>query len=90
LFLLTTKAAGSSINLVADNRVIIFNTSWKAADDLQSIYRVYRLGQIKPCHVYRFLAHGTMEDKIYNRLVVDHFKKAELKELYVYKPLFVV
>ena len=79
LFLLSTKAGGLGVNLVAANRVVLFDSHWNPAVDLQAVYRCYRYGQTKPTYCYRLLGEGSMEEKIYSRAAT----KASLSDLVI-------
>lgn len=64
VFLLSTKAGGAGINLVAANRVIIFDSSFNPQDDVQAENRAHRVGQTRPVEVVRLVTRGTIEEQI--------------------------
>lgn len=67
VFLLSSKAGGCGINLIGANRLILLDPDWNPAADQQALARVWRDGQKKDCFVYRFIATGTIEEKILQR-----------------------
>lgn len=65
VFLLTTGAGGTGINLTAANKVIIFDQSDNPQDDIQAENRAHRLGQKRDVEIIRFIASHTIEELIY-------------------------
>ncbi|KAI9328313.1 putative DNA recombination and repair protein Rad54B [Zopfochytrium polystomum] len=98
VFLLSSKAGGCGLNLVGANRLILFDPDWNPATDLQALARVWRDGQKKTCYLYRFIATGSIEEKIFQRqahkqslssCIVDeeqnverHFSREDLRQLF--------
>jgi hypothetical protein len=78
-FLLSAKAGGCGLNLVGANRLVMFDNDWNPSTDIQSMGRVYRTGQTKPCFIYRLFTSGTLEEVIYQR----QRQKSALSELTV-------
>ncbi|KAJ3332247.1 hypothetical protein HDU76_000838 [Blyttiomyces sp. JEL0837] len=67
VFLLSSKAGGCGLNLIGANRLVLFDPDWNPANDAQALARVWRDGQKKTCFIYRFIATGTLEEKIFQR-----------------------
>ncbi|KAF9238323.1 P-loop containing nucleoside triphosphate hydrolase protein [Melanogaster broomeanus] len=63
VFLISTLAGGTGLNLTGANKVVIFDP----AHDLQAMDRAYRFGQTRDVHVYRLLGAGSIEELIYAR-----------------------
>lgn len=101
VFLLSSKAGGCGLNLIGANRLVLFDPDWNPASDQQALARVWRDGQKKSCFVYRFIATGSIEEKILQRqshkqslssCVVDdaldaerHFTSEDLRALFQFK-----
>ncbi|KAL2865337.1 putative SNF2 family helicase/ATPase PasG [Aspergillus lucknowensis] len=64
LFLLSTRAGGQGINLVAADTVILYDSDWNPQQDLQAQDRAHRIGQTKPVIVYRLATKGTVEQTL--------------------------
>ena len=74
--ILTLKAGGTGLNLTAANHVIHFDRWWNPAVENQATDRAYRIGQDKSVIVHRFVATGTIEEKI-DRMLRDKRELAE-------------
>lgn len=62
VFLLSTKAGGLGINLIAADTVVIHDIDFNPYNDKQAEDRCHRMGQTKPVTIYRFIAEGTIEE----------------------------
>ena len=67
VFLLSTRAGGLGLNLVAANTVIFYDHDWNPQADAQATDRVHRLGQTRPVLVVRLVCAGTVEEVILRR-----------------------
>ncbi|KAJ1569162.1 DNA-dependent ATPase protein rad54 [Cladochytrium tenue] len=104
VFLLSSKAGGCGINLIGANRLVLFDPDWNPANDAQFFDTdvLYLDGQKKVCFLYRFIATGSIEEKIFQRqahkqslssCVVDeeqdverHFSLGDLRKLFLLNP----
>ncbi|XP_041358558.1 DNA repair and recombination protein RAD54-like [Gigantopelta aegis] len=98
IFMLSSKAGGCGLNLIGANRLVMFDPDWNPANDEQAMARCWRDGQKKQCYIYRLIATGSIEEKIFQRqahkkalssCVVDkeedvqrHFSLEELRHLF--------
>ena len=58
VFLLSAKAGGLGLNLVGGSRLVLLDSDWNPAVDVQAMARIWREGQKKSVYLYRFLSTG--------------------------------
>ncbi|WP_025701794.1 DEAD/DEAH box helicase, partial [Paenibacillus forsythiae] len=64
VFILSLKAGGVGLNLTAANHVFHFDRWWNPAVENQATDRAYRMGQTRDVQVHKFIALGTLEERI--------------------------
>lgn len=64
VLLISIKSGGVGLNLVSANNVFIVEPWWNVAVEDQAIDRVHRIGQQQQVNVVKFIAKGTIEEKI--------------------------
>lgn len=79
LFLISLKAGGTGLNLTAADTVIHYDPWWNPAVENQATDRAHRIGQNKTVFVYKFVAKGTVEEKI---LEMQQHKHALMEGLF--------
>ncbi|KAI5952263.1 RDH54 [Candida jiufengensis] len=72
IFLLSSKSGGMGINLVGASRLILYDNDWNPSSDLQSMSRIHRDGQLKPCFIYRIFTTGCIDEKIFQRQLMKN------------------
>lgn len=84
VFLLSTKAGGFGINLVAANNVVIFDQSFNPHDDKQAEDRAHRVGQTNEVLVTKLISENTIDENILmlaeNKLQLDQSISNEASE----------
>ncbi|PVH86946.1 hypothetical protein DL98DRAFT_480893 [Cadophora sp. DSE1049] len=69
IYLISTTAGGLGLNLQSANRVVIFDFKYNPIQEQQAVGRAFRIGQLKPTFVYRFVCGETFEANIHNKTV---------------------
>ena len=64
IFVLSLKAGGVGITLTKANHVFHFDRWWNPAVEDQATDRAFRIGQEKNVFVHKFIAIGTLEERI--------------------------
>jgi SNF2 family DNA or RNA helicase len=70
VFILSLRAGGVGLNLTRASHVFHFDRWWNPAVEEQATDRAFRIGQRKNVFVHKFLAVGTLEERI-DQLIED-------------------
>ena len=82
VFLISLKAGGTGLNLVAADYVFLLDPWWNPAAEDQAADRAHRIGQTKQVFVYRLVTAGTVEERVLSlqadkRAVASRFLESE-------------
>lgn len=55
ILLLSAKAGGVGLNLPGASRLVLFDSDWNPASDMQAMARIWRDGQKRNVYIYRFV-----------------------------------
>lgn len=64
VFLISLRAGGTGLNLMAADMVIHYDPWWNAAAQNQATDRAHRIGQERQVTVFKLIARGTIEENI--------------------------
>ena len=64
ILLASLAVASVGLNLVAADTVILADSWWAPAIEDQAVDRVHRLGQTRPCTVWRLVMEDSIEERV--------------------------
>jgi SNF2 family DNA or RNA helicase len=64
VFVISLKAGGFGLNLTQADYCFILDPWWNPATETQAVDRTHRIGQRNAVMVYRYVATGTIEEKV--------------------------
>ena len=64
IMLISLKAGGVGLNLVAANHVFMMDIWWNPAIEDQALDRVHRIGQLKKVKIHRIIIKNSIEQKV--------------------------
>jgi len=64
VFLISLKAGGFGLNLTEADYCFLMDPWWNPAAEAQAVDRTHRIGQTRTVHVYRLIAHDTIEARV--------------------------
>ncbi|XP_055855562.1 transcription termination factor 2 [Episyrphus balteatus] len=70
ILLLSLTAGGVGLNLVGANHLLLIDIHWNPQLESQAQDRIYRVGQKKTVHIYKFICKDTVEERI--KALQDH------------------
>ncbi|MBC7960424.1 MAG: SWF/SNF helicase family protein [Vallitaleaceae bacterium] len=98
VFLISLKAGGTGLNLTSADVVIHFDPWWNPAVEDQDTDRAYRIGQNNTVQVFKLIAQGFIEEKIFKlqqrkkemimsiiepgETIMNKLSETEIKELF--------
>lgn len=75
VIILSAKCGGEGLTLIKATRMIILDSDWNPANDLQVMARIWRLGQTVPVVIHRLFLMGTVEEHV----LLVQLKKKDLQ-----------
>uniref|UniRef100_A0ACD5ZK51 Uncharacterized protein n=1 Tax=Avena sativa TaxID=4498 RepID=A0ACD5ZK51_AVESA len=92
VLLMSLKAGGVGINLVAASNAFVMDPWWNPAVEEQAVMRIHRIGQMKSVSIKRFIVKGTVEERmeavqarkqrmLSGALTDEEFRTSRLEEL---------